>query len=117
MRARLTERETNDLVFRLEERKYGRRFTSMELAQKANVSLDDVNRVENQLPIESAPTAGRIAKALGIRPDLLTKIAGLEEMSNDELNQLHACLRQPGGELPAECERIGLSWVAGPGGA
>lgn len=108
MKARLTERETNDFVFRLEERRYGRRFTSMELAQKANVSLDDVNRVENQLPIEDAQVASRIAKALGIRADLLSKIAGLEEMSNDELNQLHACLREPAGEMPPECEQIGL---------
>jgi len=108
MRARLTERETNDLVFELEERKYGRRFTSMELAQKANVSLDDVNRVENQIPIEDAQVVGRIARALGVRPELLRKIAGCEEMSNDELNQLHACLRQPEGEAAPECAQIGL---------
>jgi len=108
MKARLTERETNDLVVSLEERRYGRRFTSMELAQKAGVSLDDVNRVENQLPIADPQAESRIAKALGVHSDLLNKIAGLEEMSNDELNQLHACLRQPAGETPPECERIGL---------
>ncbi len=113
MKARLTERETNDLVFKLEERRYGRRFTSMELAQKANVSLDDVNRVENQLPVERPQAAARIARALGIRGDLLTKISGLEEMSNDELNQLHACLRQPAGEAPPECEALGLQRTAG----
>lgn len=109
MKARLTERETNDLVLRLEERKYGRRLNSMELAQKANVSLDDVNRVENQIPIEDEQAVGRISKALGVRPDLLRKIAGWEEMSNDELNQLHACLRQPEGAAAPECGQIGLS--------
>jgi transcriptional regulator with XRE-family HTH domain len=109
MKARLTERETNALVFQLEERKYGRRFTSMELAQKANVSLDDVNRVENQIPIEDPQVVGRIARALGVSPDLLRKIAGWEEMSNDELNQLNACLRQPEGAAAPECAQIGLS--------
>jgi transcriptional regulator with XRE-family HTH domain len=108
MKARLTERETNDLLLKLEERKYGRRFNSMELAQKAGVSLDDVNRVENQLPIGRPEAADRVARALGIRPDLLSKIAGLEEMSNDELNRLHACLREPAGATPPECEELGL---------
>lgn len=113
MRARLTERETNELLLRLEERRYGRRFNSMQLAQKAGVSLDEVNRVENQLPAGDAQAAARIARTLGVRPDLLARIAGLEEMSNDELNQLHACLRQPSGETPPECERIGLQPLTG----
>ncbi len=108
MKARLTERETNDLLFKLEERKYGRRFTSMELAQKANVSLDEVNRVENQLPAQDPQAPARIARALGVAPELLSRIAGLEEMTNDELNQLHACLRAPAGEMPMACAEIGL---------
>jgi len=108
MKARLTERETNDLVFKLEERKYGRRLNSMELAQKANVSLDDVNRVENQLPVVDPMAAERIARALGISPGLLSRIGGLEEMPNDELNLLHQCLARYAGEMPQECEQIGL---------
>lgn len=108
MKARLTEHETNDLVFRLEERKYGRRLNSMELAQKANVSLDEVNRVENQLPVTDEMAAERIARSLGISPELLGKVSGQEEMSNQELNQLYQCLGRAAGEMPEECERIGL---------
>jgi transcriptional regulator with XRE-family HTH domain len=108
MKARLTERETNELVIRLEERKYGRRLNSMELAQKANVPLDQVNRVENQLPVEDPMAVERIARALGISAGLLSKIAGFEEMSNQELNQLHRCLSPAAGEMPAECEQPGL---------
>lgn len=113
MKARLTERETNGLLHRLEERKYGRQLNSMELAQKANVPLDEVNRVENQLPAEDPQAASRIARALGVEPDLLTRISGLEEMSNDELNQLHACLNLPEGEMPPECDLIGLQPLPG----
>lgn len=107
MKARLTERETNDLIRKLEERKYGRTLNSMELAQKANVSLDDVNRVENQLPLDET-VGDHIARALGVSLPLLSKIAGLEEMDNEELNRLHQCLDRAGGEMPQECERIGL---------
>ncbi len=108
MKARLTEHETNDLIHRLEERKYGRDLNSMELAQKSNVSLDEVNRVENQLPVTEVMVAERIARALGISPELLSKIAGQEEMPNAELNLLHQCLARAAGEMPEECERIGL---------
>ncbi len=108
MKARLTERETNDLLLRLEERMYGRRFNSMQLAQKAGVPLDAVNRVENQLPVPDPQARDRIARTLGVSPELLARISGLEEMSNDELNQLHACLRSTGGETPPACEQIGL---------
>jgi len=110
MKARLTQRETNDLIFRLEERRFGRRLNSMELAQKANVSLDDVNRVEKQIPLESEEAAARIAKALGITVDLLRKIAGYEEMSNEDLNQVDACLAAMAEEQAEElkCEAVGL---------
>jgi transcriptional regulator with XRE-family HTH domain len=108
MKARLTEHETNDLLHKLEERRYGRRFNSMELAQKANVSLDEVNRVENQLPVTDQMAAERIARALGISVVLLGRISGQEEMANQELNQLHQCLAQAEGAMPEECERIGL---------
>lgn len=108
MKARLTEHETNDLIHRLEERKYGRDLNSMELAQKANVPLDEVNRVENQLPVTDPMAAERIARALGVSPDLLSKISGQEEMLNEELNRLHQCLLRFAGERPEECEALGL---------
>jgi transcriptional regulator with XRE-family HTH domain len=108
MKARLTQHETNDLIFRLEERRFGRRLNSMELAQKANVALDEVNRVERQLPLTGPMAAERIARALGISPDLLGQISGQEEMANEELNQLYECLGRPAGEMPEECERIGI---------
>lgn len=108
MKARLTERETNDLIARLEERKYGHRLNSMQLAQKANVSLDEVNRVENQLAPSDPMAAERIARALGINTELLAKIAGLVEMPNEELNQLYQCLGTPAMEAPPECARIGM---------
>lgn len=107
---RLSKHETNDLLFRLEERKYGHRLNSMQLAQKANVSLDDVNRIERQLPLDDPYIIGRISKALGIRADLLPKIAGLEEISTEELHQLDACLIEAarGAPLGPECESAGL---------
>ncbi len=108
MKVRLTQHETNDLVFRLEERRYGHRFNSMELAQKANVPLDEVNRVERQLPIEDPGMVGRIAKILGIGPDLLGKIAGWQEITEGELHLLDRCLAMPGEAMPTECEQIGL---------
>lgn len=108
MKARLTQHETNDLIFRLEERKFGRRLNSMELAQKANVSLDEVNRVERQLPVTDQMAAEHIARTLGISPGLLGRISGQEEMANEELNQLYECLARPAGERPEECERIGM---------
>ncbi len=108
MKAKLTEHETNNFIFWLEERKYGQRLNSMELAQKANVPLDEVNRVERQLPIANPPDAARIAKALGISTDLLAKISGQAPMPEEELNQLEGCLGHGGEVMPAECERIGL---------
>ncbi len=108
MKVRLTEHETNDLVFRLEERKFGRRLNSQELAQKANVSLDEVNRVERQLPVTDPALGERIAKALGIRADLLGKISGQQEITEGELHQLDRCLLEAGGLIPVECEQIGL---------
>lgn len=108
MKARLTEHETNDLLHRLEERKYGRQLNSMQLAQKANVSLDDVNRVENQLPLADPMTAERIARALGVSPALLSQIEGQEEMPDQDLNLLYDCLEAGAGEMLEACERLGL---------
>ncbi len=108
MKARLTEHETNDLIRKLEKRKYGRVLNSVELSQKANVSLDEVNRIENQLPVTNALAAERIARALGISINLLDQIAGRQEMPNEDLNQLHQCLAQTDQEMPEECGRIGL---------
>lgn len=109
---RLTERETNHLIFRLEERKYGQRLNSLELAQKANVSLDDVNRVERQLPLD-AEVAEKIAEALGISPELLGKIAGLAEIAATESQILESCfcLSPDGAQVPSECQRLGFRRV------
>jgi transcriptional regulator with XRE-family HTH domain len=107
---RLTKHQTADIMAALEDRKYGRRLTSQELAQKADVELDLVNRVERHLPIENQHALDRIANALGIAPDLLRKIAGLTEITQDEWTTLLACLptSPPGQSVPAECERIGF---------
>jgi len=107
---RLTKHQTAELIFALEERKYGRRLTSQELAQKADVDLDVVNRVERQLPIENPDSLERIAHGLGITPDLLCKIAGLTEITEAEWTMLHECLptSPPGQPVPAQCERIGF---------
>ncbi|MDI7274554.1 MAG: hypothetical protein QME94_01110, partial [Anaerolineae bacterium] len=78
------------------------------LAFCANVSLDEVNRVENQLPPVDPMASERIGRALGVSSELLTKISGLVEMSNDELNQLHQCLGQAAAEMSPECARIGM---------
>jgi len=109
-RFRLTEHQTNDLIFRLEERKYGRRLNSMELAQKATVSLDFVNRVEKQLPIDDRHVLDRIGNALGITADLLCKVAGYEEIAEPEWITLHECLptSPPGEPVPVQCERLGF---------
>ena len=106
---RLSERQTNDLIFRLEERKYGHRLTSMQLAQKARVELDAVNRLENQLPIADPAVIENLADALGVTPDLLCKIAGYEEISVVDLAELEQCLAQCcGGELSERCLELGL---------
>jgi transcriptional regulator with XRE-family HTH domain len=107
---RLTERQTNDLIVRLEERKYGHRLNSMELAAKANVSLDDVNRVENQLPIADPTVVHRIANALGVTDDLLRAIAGYAEISAVDYERLERCLVESKGKgpVPPECEQLGL---------
>lgn len=97
---RISKHETNELIYKLEERKYGTRLNSMELAQRAGVPLDDVNRVERQLPIENERSVLRIAKALGVTPDALRKMAGQEEMSEEELRQLYLCAEQP---MPEPC--------------
>ena len=110
----VTESKTNDLIFRLEQRKYGGRLNSMQLAQKADVSLDYVNRVENQLPVEDQTAVEKMADALGVTPNLLRKISGVEEMSATELSQLEQCLVRPRGEgqLRPECRDIGLQPLA-----
>lgn len=110
MMQRLSKHETNDLIFRLEELKYGHRFNSMQLAQKANVSLDDVNRVERQIPLDDPRALERIARTLGVTPELLLRIGGIEEISTEDLHQLDRCLlnTQAQGAMTAECERVGL---------
>lgn len=106
---RLSEHQTNDLIWRLEERKYGHRLNSMQLAQKADVPLDMVNRIENQLPVDDAAVE-RIAKVLGVTEDLLRKVAGLAEFADDELRQLDVCVAAPASDrtLQVYCDRIGL---------
>jgi transcriptional regulator with XRE-family HTH domain len=107
---RLTKHQTADLLAALEERKYGRRLTSQELAQKADVELDFVNRVERHLAIENQPALDRIATALGISPELLCKIASLAEITPAELTTLQDCLptSPPDQPVPPQCERIGF---------
>jgi|GEM_PF-2039270 len=110
---RLTKHQTAEAIAALEERKYGRRLNSEELAQKANVDLDAVNRVERQLPIENRATVERIAHALGINADLLEKVAGLAEISQAEWAAFPGCLAAspPGQPVPAQCERIGFRQI------
>lgn len=110
---RLTEKQTNELIFRLEERKYGRRLSSMELAQKANVSLDYVNCVENQLPVDDGQVLERIGHALGISADLLRKIAGFVEITDAELQAIEDCfsLSPDGANVPPTCDRLGFQRV------
>ncbi len=107
---RLTKRQTADVIAALEERTYGRRLTSEELAQKADVDLDEVNRVERHLPLAKHHALDRIANALGITPELLSKIAGLAEITPEEWTTLWDCLptSPPGEPVPPHCERIGF---------
>lgn len=110
MDARLSKDQTNAIKDELEERKYGKNLTPMELARKADVSLDDVNRFETHLPIEDPAIQNRIANALGITTDLLNKIGGFEEISTDALSQLEQCISDSTstGTTSPECQRIGL---------
>lgn len=107
---RLTEHQTNEAIFRLEERKYGHRLNSEQLAQKASVSLDFVNCVENQLPVTDRHALERIAHALGITVELLGKIAGYADVTEREWTAFQGCLTDspPGQPVPAECERLGF---------
>ncbi|CCF83356.1 hypothetical protein [Nitrolancea hollandica] len=110
MDIRLSKNQTNALKDELEERKYGKHLTSMELADKANVALDEVNRFERHLPIEDPATRGRIATALGITPELLAKIGGSEEISMDALSELEQCILDSTstGTTSEKCQRLGL---------
>ncbi len=107
---RLTQHQTNEIIFRLEERKYGHRLNSQQLAQKADVSLDFINHVEKQQPFDDPHVLERISIALGITPDLLRKVAGFEEITQDEWVMLHNCLptSPPGQPVSPECERLGF---------
>jgi transcriptional regulator with XRE-family HTH domain len=107
---RLTKHQTADIIAALEERKYGRRLNSQELAQKADVELDLVNRVERHLPIDDQQAVYRIANALGITPDLLCKIAGLTEITQDDWTTLWDCLPMspPCEPVTPQCEQVGL---------
>ncbi|TAK32722.1 MAG: hypothetical protein EPO21_14630 [Chloroflexota bacterium] len=112
-RFRLSEHETNALIFRLEQRKYGHRLSSMELAQKANVSLDDVNSVEKQLPIKDQFVLDAIGHALGISGDLLRKIAGFATISAEELQIVEECFGHSphGEEVPQQCALLGFEHI------
>ena len=113
MNVRVSENQTDILKDELEERKYGERLTSMELASHANVSLDDVSRFERHLPIEDPAILTRLADSLGITTDLYCKIAGTEEISTEALSQLEQCIMESKntGTTSAECQRIGLKPV------
>ena len=107
---RLTKDQTASVMAALEERKYGRRLNAEDLAQKANVDLDSINRVERHLPIQSTETCQRIANARAITPDLLAKVAGLSEFRSEEWQTLQNCLSAGSGgpSVSDQCERIGL---------
>ena len=111
MRAGPSKHETNDLIRRLEERRYGRTFNSMELAQKASVPLDDINRAERQLPIADTQAVERVAKTRGVTAHWVLKIAGLEEISTEELQRLADCLDESGDVSP-KCQRVGIQRLA-----
>jgi hypothetical protein len=106
----LTKHQTADLMGALEERKYGRRLNAEELAQKASVSLDDVNRVERHLPLGDQPTVEQIAHALGISGDLLGKVAGLVSFTPREWQVLQGCLTccPPDQPVPDQCQSVGI---------
>lgn len=107
---RLTKHQTAEILFALEERKYGHRLSSQELAKRADVDLDVINRIERHLPIDDAHALGRVANTLGITPELLCKIAGLAEITPEEWQTLVQCLptSRPGEPVPPQCERIGF---------
>lgn len=110
---RLTEHQTNDTIFKLEERKYGRRLSSMELAKKAEVALDYVNCIERQRRVTDRHAVERIAHALGISASLLCKISGVEAMSQEEWTTLQRCLESaPAGQpVPPQCAQIGVERI------
>ncbi len=110
---RLTEHQTNDAIFRLEERRFGRRLNSEQLAQKASVSLDDVNCVENQLPVAYPHALERIAHALGITATLLGKVAGYDRFTEEEWRIFQDCLTaSPAGQpVPPTCANLGFSRI------
>ena len=112
---RLSEREVGQVLDRLEERRYGRRLDSMELAQKAGVSLDYVNQVENRLSVTDGGAEEKIAKALSISVDLLRRVSGREEFSDEEWSEFQRCLVEDSSGRPsAACERLGFRrfpWV------
>lgn len=112
---RLSEHEVGQVLDRVEERRYGRRLDSMELAQKAGVSLDYVNQVENRLPVTNRRAEEDIAKALSISVELLRKVSGRDEFSEEEWSQFQQCLVEDSGGRPsAACERLGFRrfpWV------
>lgn len=91
---RLTKDQTTWVMRALEERKYGRRLNAEQLAQKANVDLDSVNRVELHLPIHDAPIRERIANALGISTGLLAKVSGEDDIRPEAWETLQACLKE-----------------------
>jgi transcriptional regulator with XRE-family HTH domain len=105
----LSEQKTNEIVYRLEEMRFGKQLSEEELAQKADVPLDYVNRLETQQRIEDREGAERLAKTLGITSALLEKIMGVEQITHEELQHLENCLARPGSrQAGAVCQRIGL---------
>jgi transcriptional regulator with XRE-family HTH domain len=110
METRLSKNQTNALKDELEKRKYGKNLTSMELASKANVSIDDVNRFERHRPIDDPTIQTRSADALRVTTDLLSKIAGTEEIATETLSQLERRITESKstGTTSAACQRLGL---------
>ncbi|MBX6770363.1 MAG: hypothetical protein IRY83_01430 [Chloroflexi bacterium] len=107
---RLTKHQTAEALALLEERKWGHRLTSQELAQRADVELDVVNSIERHLPLTDPHPIERVAHALGITPELLRKIAALDDITPDEWATFAECARTspPGEPVPSRCEHLGF---------
>jgi transcriptional regulator with XRE-family HTH domain len=91
---RLTQTETDRILSELSQCRFNQPLSAPELADKAEVSVDYVNRIEHHMPISNPRAIAKVAEALGVTPALMRKIAGYEDISYDELAQLNNCLEE-----------------------
>ncbi|HUX86264.1 MAG TPA: hypothetical protein VMW65_04620, partial [Chloroflexota bacterium] len=88
------------------------RLNSMQLAQKANVPLDAVNCVENQIHQIEPSLRAKIAHALGISEELLDKIDGSKPMTREEWDLFNSCLEATRhGLVPPDCACLGYEEI------